>query len=292
MHVIMYGLTFLKQKMNRRKVIIIILLILLVVLVIWLLPLKSQPKVDCGTSTTNVSLSFINYEEEALPILIGDKTSQLINHSAYKLSYNKDYKVPNWVFYELLREELNGEAERSNKFRPDPFISSLESASLKDYQKSGYDRGHIAPAADFNWNSEAKDESFFLSNMCPQTPSFNRGIWKRLEEQVRDWAARDSAICVVAGPVLPFSAIEEYQSIGTGRVIVPKLFYKVILSAFRNKPCMIGFVMPNDNTIDNLQSFAVSIDSIESLTQIDFFSILPDTLENKLESSFDLNDWF
>lgn len=280
--------------MNKRRL-IILLLVLVVLIVVWLLPtLKSQSPAICTVQqeTSVVDLSSIDYETEALPIISSGCASQHITHSAYTLSYNKDYKVPNWVFYELLREELAGEAERSNKFRQDPFVASNESATLKDYQKSGYDRGHIAPAADFNWNSEAKDESFFLTNMCPQHPSFNRGIWKSLEEQVRGWAVRDSAICVVAGPILPIDNAGNFHTIGVGQVVVPALFYKIVFSAFKEKPSMIGFVMPNEKSNADLQSFAVSVDSIERLTQIDFFPILPDNLENEIESLVDLNDWF
>lgn len=282
--------------MNKRILIILLLVfVVLIVVMLWFLPtLKSQSPAICAMQqeAAVVDLFSIDYETEALPVISSECASQHITHSAYTLSYNKDYKVPNWVFYELLREELVGEAERSNKFRQDPFVVSNESATLKDYQKSGYDRGHIAPAADFNWNVKAKDESFFLSNMCPQHPSFNRGIWKSLEELVRDWSVRDSAICVVAGPVLPIDKTGEFHSIGEGRVYVPTLFYKIVFSAFREKPCMIGFVMPNEKSNANLQSFVVSVDSIERLTQIDFFSILPDNLENEIEFFVDLNDWF
>lgn len=281
--------------MNKKRFLIAALLIILVVvLAVWLLPsLQSQQTEVCRVPKNNPDTLFgIDYETDALPITSDGYASQLISHSAYKLSYNKDYKVPNWVFYELLREELEGNNPRKDNFRSDPLVAVDESATLSDYRNSGYDRGHIAPAADFSWDATAKDESFYLSNMCPQTPSFNRGIWKRLEDQVRAWAYRDSAVCVVAGPVLPDTLCGEFRSIGSGQVFVPELFYKVVFSVFAEKPRMIAFVMPNEKSNADLQMFVVSVDSVERLTQLDFFPILPDSIENVLESSVDINDWF
>ncbi len=227
-----------------------------------------------------------------LPVLLYDYASQMVEHEGYTLSYNKDYKVANWVCYELLREELKGEAKRSDRFVPDPQVPQAESAMLSDYRKSGYDRGHIAPAADFNWNAKAKDETFYLSNMCPQTPSFNRGIWKNLEETVRDWAAREGAVWVVSGPVLPQSDTVEYATIGQGRVIVPRLFYKIVLAEKKEQQQAIAFVMPNEKSTAPLWEFAVTVDSVERLTQMDFFTILPDSIENRVEECCSVEYWF
>ncbi len=235
----------------------------------------------------------ICYEEAALPELQYSCASQLVVHEGYRLSYNADYKVPNWVFYELTRSELNGGIRRSDKFSPDPDIASAQSASLDDYRRSGYDRGHIAPAADFSWGSTAMDESFYLSNMCPQKHAFNAGVWKVLEDNVRGWAQRDSAICVAAGPVLtPAGMSGLIETIGKGEVFVPQYFYKVVLSPFGEYPKAIGFVMPNEKSTRPVSSFAVSVDSVERLTMIDFFSVLPDEVETAIEAEFSLEDWF
>lgn len=235
----------------------------------------------------------ICYEEAALPELQYSCASQLVVHEGYRLSYNADYKVPNWVFYELTRNELNGGVRRSDKFCPDPDISSAQSASLDDYRRSGYDRGHIAPAADFSWGSTAMDESFYLSNMCPQKHAFNAGVWKVLEDNVRGWAQRDSAICIAAGPVLtPAGMSGPIETIGKGEVLVPQYFYKVVLSPFGERPKAIGFVMPNAKSARPVSSFAVSVDSVERLTMIDFFSVLPDEVETAIEAEFSLEDWF
>ena len=122
---------------------------------------------------------------------------------------------------QLTAKEVNGKYERSDNFRKDPHVST-ESATLSDYKGSGYDRGHIIPAADMKWSPDAMSASFFMSNMSPQDPSFNRGIWKKLEEQVGKWALENSEIYIVTGPVLTDGP---YQTIGVNKVAVPKYYY-------------------------------------------------------------------
>lgn len=237
--------------------------------------------------------SSIIYEAEAAPELLYSCASQTIVHRGYRLSYNADYKVPNWVFYELTRDELKGPYSRSDKFTPDPEIRLAQSAQLADYRRSGYDRGHIAPANDFTWDGDAMDESFYLSNMCPQTHAFNAGIWKTLEETVRRWADRDSAICIAAGPVLtPAGFPDEVTTIGAGDIVVPQYFYKVILAPFGPRPRAIGFIFPHANSRRPLADFAVTVDSVERMTMIDFFSVIPDDVEDAIEAAFDSRDWF
>lgn len=253
----------------------------------------------------------INYEQEAQPQLTLPVTSQIIRHTAYSTSYNAEYKIPNWTFYELTLTETMGRLSRSNNFQPDPNISYKESAQLSDYRGSGYDRGHMAPSMDFNWDAEIEDESYYLSNMCPQGHDFNSGIWLDLEHQVRRWAERDSAICVACGPILPRKdkngklinpvTGEEYQikTIGRSKVLVPEHFFKVILSPFGDHPKAIGFVMPNKNVLRRdgrgnapIRDFAKNIDYVEKVTGIDFFAILPDNIEDKIEAWYENDDWF
>ena len=244
-------------------------------------------------SQTSRELQEIYYENEAIPELEYPYASQLISHLGYKTSYNAEYKVPNWVFYELTRAELGGEHKRKNDFAPDPAISVNQRAELGDYRNSGYDRGHLAPAADFSWNETAMSESFYLSNMCPQEHGFNAGIWSQLEAKVREWAARDSAICIAAGPILPpMETAKTFKRIGKGNVFVPNRFYKVILSPFGKNPKAIAFVMEGHNSKQPLSSFAISVDSLEKLVSMDFFSVLPDDVENRIEREIIIKDWF
>ncbi len=213
-------------------------------------------------------------------------SDEIIHHKGYILSYNQIFHVANWVAYELTSEETNAVVERTNHFIPDPLLKA-GSATNADYKGSGYDRGHLAPAADMAFSEQTMFESFYLSNMTPQNPSFNRGIWKKLEEQVRQWAIDDKTVYIVTGTVLK----KGLPTIGSDRITVPLLFYKVILDYEEPEIKGIGFIIPNEGSQEMLQHFAVTIDSVERLTGNDFFYQLPDDEENVIEKTIDLNKW-
>lgn len=210
---------------------------------------------------------------------------EIIEHTGYTVSHNSKWKIPNWVGYELTGKELAGTNPRNDCFAPDPMVRGNK-AELSDYKNSGYDRGHMAPAADMKWSKKVMKESFYLSNICPQNQSLNRGDWNDLEEKVRSWARKDSAIIIVCGPIIP----KRPKKIGNN-VAVPEAFFKVILSPFRKNPQAIGFIMPNKEGNNPLKYYAKTIDEVEKITGMDFFSILPDETENKIESSYNLKYW-
>ena len=209
---------------------------------------------------------------------------ELIYHKYYTLSYNEYHEQANWVHYKLNPVFLSGSTLRTDLFKPDSLVST-KSAQLSDYKGSGYDRGHLAPAGDMKYSRESMIESFFMSNMSPQDPSFNRGIWRRLEETIREWV-KSSEIFISTAGVLN---IENLGSIGGNKVTIPSKYYKVIYSPKNNS--MIGFLLSNKGSSSELKSFMVSIDSIESITGIDFFHELPNEIENSLESKVNLEDW-
>ncbi|MCX6268840.1 MAG: DNA/RNA non-specific endonuclease [Bacteroidetes bacterium] len=211
---------------------------------------------------------------------------QIITHIAYTLSFNKTCHVANWVAYELTSEETVSVVKRNNKFVPDPLLTSCTLTNA-DYNGSGYDRGHLAPSADMCFSYETMAESFYLSNMTPQNPSFNRGIWSKLEKQVRQWALDEKAVYVVTGSVLT----KGLPAIGSDRITVPAYFYKVILDYTEPEIKGIGFIMPNAGSQEPLQHFAVTIDSVERVTGTDFFFQLPDDQEKVIESTIDLSKW-
>lgn len=214
-----------------------------------------------------------------LPVSEGE----IVVHAYYTLSFNDTCKQANWVYYVL---DLDGRptlAERNNKFKKDKKVST-SSALSTDYIHSGYDRGHLCPAADMAFSAEAMDETFYMSNMSPQVPAFNRGIWKKLEEKVRNWGRREK-IHIATGPVFK----ENKGRIGKSRVFVPGYFYKVVYAPEREQ--MIAFLLPNAASRQELTDFIVSVDKIEELTGIDFFSQLADTLENRLEACSDYQKW-
>lgn len=202
------------------------------------------------------------------------------------LSFNPQYHIPNWVAWELTADETSGEISRTNKFSADPEIP--ESAETWDYNYSGYDRGHMAPAGDMRWDREAMEQTFLMTNICPQVKSLNAGSWKNLEEKCRQWAQADSAIFIVCGPVIDGKPIEY---IGDTRVYVPRRFFKVIISPYANPARGIGFIMPNGKVPGGMQACAVPIDSVESLTGHDFFASLPDDIEADVESQCDFHYW-
>ena len=211
---------------------------------------------------------------------------QVIIHTGYSLLYNEKHEQASWVAYELTKEETDKRFARTNKFIPDPDVNT-GSANDKDYKGSGYDRGHLAPASDMGWSSTTMAESFFYSNMSPQVPSFNRGIWKKLEELVRTWAIENNSIYIVTGPVLK----NGLTTIGADKVSVPKYYYKVILDYGEPSIKGIGFIVPNSGSKVSLQNYAVSIDSVEKVTGIDFFPLLVDKEEGIIENTFCINCW-
>lgn len=225
--------------------------------------------------------------ELAIPQLAPEVKSQVIEHLGYTVSYNSRHKNPNWVAYELTAEELQGKEPRNGSFIPDP-LASGDQASTKDYTRSGWDRGHLAPAADMAWSKEAMRESFYLSNISPQAPGLNRGKWKSLEDFTRDNARRYGKLLVVTGPV--FKDSDGMGCIGKNKVTVPDAFYKVLLMN-DNGLSGIGFYFDNTDSKNRLQSHAISIDSVESITGIDFFYKLPDNIEEQVERSYSWDKW-
>jgi endonuclease G len=225
-------------------------------------------------------------KKESLEIPATNSSEEIICHTGYCLSYDYSFKLAKWIAYELTIEETQGTQSRKDNFKPDPSITN-GSAALSDYKKSGYDRGHLAPAADMKWSAQAMSESFYLSNMCPQDKSFNRGIWKKLEEQVREWAIQNKSIYIVTGPVLE----KGLPTIGINHIPIPKYCYKVLLDYTQPNIKAIGFIVPNQGSQLPLSEFACSIDKIEEITHIDFFPKLPDSIEQKLEQEQCLSCW-
>ena len=123
--------------------------------------------------------------------------------------------------------------------------------------------------------------------MSPQTPSFNRGIWKKLEELVRTWAIENNTIYLVTGPVLTTALL----TIGPNKVSVPNYYYKVILDYSEPNIKGIGFILPNIGSKEQLQNYAVTIDSVEKLTGIDFFPLLQDEQEKLIEKTLCIKCW-
>jgi len=210
----------------------------------------------------------------------------IISHFAYTLSYNEEHEQANWVAYELTQDELISSYKRTNKFLVDDLVKT-GSAKNEDYRKSGFDRGHLAPAGDMGYSEISMKESFYYSNMSPQNVGFNRGIWKMAEEKVRDWAFENKAIYVVTGPILT----KGLPTIGPNKVSIPAYFFKAVVDYSDPTHKAIAFLIPNKPSKVPLQKFTLSIDDLEIITGYDFFYQLPDSCENRIEKSFSLKDW-
>jgi endonuclease G len=211
----------------------------------------------------------------------------IIEREGYALGYIEKHEQPSWVCYIVTKEELSTRvAKRTNNFRADPAIPT-GSAHPADYTRSGFDRGHLAPAADMSFSAETMSESFFMSNMSPQRPQFNRGIWGKLEKQIRYFANRERMIVVVTGPILPDTPT---ITIGQNKVTVPEYYYKVVYDLTPPQK-MIGFVLPNKGSQKPLASFAVTVDHVEKLTGLDFFSLVPKQKQEELEKTISVESW-
>ncbi|MBA4850686.1 DNA/RNA non-specific endonuclease [Emticicia sp. BO119] len=226
----------------------------------------------------------------ALPAI--NKSDEIVKHKNYTLRYEEKYEVPAWVVHKLRGGFTKGKASRGdNQFIPDKKVEG-NSALSTDYSNSGYDRGHMVPAGDFKCCQDLMNETFFMSNICPQVPDFNRGIWENIESRIRGWAVRDEELYVVTGPVLT----KGMKTIGRyNKVAVPKSFFKIVLYYNPKNPKnarAIAFLLPNEALFGKrMNSYVVSVDEVERVTGLDFFAKLPDDVEHNLEADSDWEAW-
>ncbi len=241
-----------------------------------------------GNPKISENNSFVNKKTDPIDALLPAIRQHdcIIKHRYYTLCYNEQNEQADWVAYKLTRDMLTSETKRKNNFRTDDMVKTA-SASPADYTKSGYDKGHLCPAADMSFSVDAMSETFFMSNMSPQTPQFNRGIWKTLEEKVREWALANNELWITTGPVVR----EGGAHIGKNKVAVPQYYYKVILDYKQPDIKGIGFIMKNQGSDKGIGAFAVSIDSVEKFTGIDFYTALPDKEEQTIEKEYDYKKW-
>jgi len=196
-----------------------------------------------------------------------DTNNQIINKQGFILSYNELHEQPNWVFYKLFPSDLNclDKATRKNKFKSDIDITT-GSASLEDYKGSGYDRGHLKPSADETCNQDLMNETFLMSNMSPQHPSFNRGIWKSLESHVRDLVKDYDSLYVYTAGVLS----NNLSTIGDNKVTVPNMYYKIVYVFNEGDIYTEAYLIPNKKSVEPYKYYATTISAIEDVTGIDF----------------------
>lgn len=234
-------------------------------------------------------------ERELLkPVQVIKRPEIVIKRKSYICSYNKEIRCANWSAWYLSKEHADGPYKRKELKIPGNYIedeSSLEGRQLlSDWDGViNYDHGHLCPSGDNKWDREAMRQTFYLSNMCVQNSLLNQGPWERLESTCREWAKKFQSLYIVSGPVFKTKPIKK---IGVG-LSIPDQFFKVVLCIDSDEPKAIGFIYDNSNPNDGdrLEYHALTIDEVEKITGYDFFSALPDELENKIESNCSLKDW-
>lgn len=228
-------------------------------------------------------------QDLSLPVTSPSKSDILIEHEGFALLYDTKTLCPRWVAWELTAEETRGRVSRQNvDFKEDSKVPKEYQVASWDYNGGGYGRGHMCPAGDMKWSQEAMQDCHYMTNICPQTAELNKTWWEHLERACRQWARQEGAVQIVCGPI--FS--ENPKHFGKKhRMAVPRAFYKVVLSLKKGNEKAIGFFYTNDDAIQPMEDAVRSVDDIERLTGIDFFSSLPDEQEDRLEAMADLRDW-
>lgn len=287
--------------------------VLLLVIAIALIPLLSRAQTaDDVILSLQAELALLRAQEQALVDSIsaqqwsiyqadllsyGLPSDSFLSHKAYYFDYAEDHEQSRWVAHIIAPEvEQVGEG-RSNDFRRDPLVRTA-TADDHDYfnyypdrkgdaryEGFGYDRGHLAPSADFRWHAPAVSESFYYSNISPQDPDLNRGTWAQLEAMLRSYVIRHQVpVAVVSAPILADSLPSIPQSVNG--ISIPEYFYKVVYDPAHRR--MIAFLMANKQLVKPVDSYAISVDELEKITGYNYFS----NVDQSIESSFDITDWF
>ena len=215
-----------------------------------------------------------------------ESSSDIIHHSAITIGYSEQHEVPQWVAYVLRKEHLHDCFDRKDNFREDLNVRT-GSALPTDYRSSGYDRGHIAPAGDMKWSKEAMEESFYMSNITPQSPGMNRGRWASLEMLARAWAKEGDETIIVSGPVLH----DNLPRIGSSGISIPRDHFKVLLRSKNEQLNAIAFLMTQNPTARGLETYALPVRTIEELTGLNFFPHLSSNEQERIEKKISWDQW-
>lgn len=219
-----------------------------------------------------------------------DMSNEVLTNDAMTVYFNPKHHIPNCVIYELTETEVtisdSPGAEKRKNYDYDKNPATRNSPEKWDYRGSGYDRGHMAPAMDMKWSSEAMRQCFYMTNMCPQDHDLNGGAWRLLEEKIHHWGKRDKRLIIATGPIMGKSMKTTGKSCA---VAIPEAFYKVVYAPTQGRA--IGFIYPNEPVSGSFKKRAVTVDEVERLTGLDFFPSLPDNIENALERHADPDHW-
>lgn len=223
-------------------------------------------------------------------------------HSAMAIGFNCQYKMAAWTFHVLTPDVSFGNVTRTNDFRPDHsiacpiaveqdyFIKEEKSDGSIIYDGFGFDRGHLAPSADFRWSKQALSESYYYSNMTPQRKGFNRESWAEVETLLRRIVDNNPQnYLVITGPILTDTMKVIEKSIN--KLSIPDYHYKIIADLSSDSPKGMAFLMPNRKCELPANEYVVTIDSIQQLTGLDFFPTLSEKLQKAVEKTSDYSAW-
>ena len=229
----------------------------------------------------------VPFNESGLEIPALREIDKVIVYEGFTLSYNSTTLIPNWVAYELTSSEVDGTYPRGNGFGMDLNYNGKQ-AMREDYSNSGWDKGHMAPAADMKWSRTAMYESFFLTNICPQDHDLNGNDWLTLEKLVREWAKQFGNVYVICGPIIGNNV---YGTIGDNNVVVPDAFFKAILVVQGFHYHAIAFIMQNESVHHRIQEYALTVNDLEAICGLDLFPNIDDSIEEIIESDLYLKFW-
>ncbi|WP_372975099.1 DNA/RNA non-specific endonuclease [Muriicola sp.] len=265
------------RRWNKNRIVYAVLMVVVVVL-FWLAEHYLIPSWKMAGPEDSVALPAY--------VLPGSSGGDMITHAYYTLEYSEHHEQARWVAYTLTGSQLTEDERRRPFFQEDPLVKSI-SADWRNYKNSGYDRGHLCPAGDRKFSEAAYNETFYTSNISPMDPDFNAGVWNRLEIQVRNWARKYDTLYVITGGVLS----KGLSSIGYEGVTVPRAFFKIVARQKKGGLETIAFLVPHRESSESLKAFRVSIDHLEEETGIDFFHMMDDGAEDRMEEAIEGSAW-
>lgn len=241
--------------------------------------IEVSPNVDEYYYTSSFDFSWPAYSN----------TSKIVEYETFALQYDDRNKQPKWVAYKITKEQIKS-IVKNNKLNLalDPELK-WETANINDYKNAEFLPIPLASIEDIGYSMQSSMQAQFMSNISPQYPQFNQGIWRSFESRVRNWTSKYDRLYIVTGPLFD----DKVKVFGKNKIAIPVAFFKVVLGISKNGAIAIGFIIPHSISIaePDFMEYAATIDDIESISGLDFFPQIPDILERKLENTVNKSNW-